>query len=114
MIVRLLAITALFLVACGGDVEAPSVSKESSPVAAGTPGDGGGAARCAAECKDAGPLDGTPGSFGAPCAGDGDCHSAACFFGGQGAFCSLRCTSNDDCPTPPSAGVCNPRGYCKK
>lgn len=66
-------------------------------------------------------------AFGETCAGDGECASGACFIGGGGggdgganadagaqAYCSLHCDSGAQCPTPPTGGFCNSRGYCRK
>ncbi len=56
-------------------------------------------------------------AFGAVCTGNGDCSSNACFIGGMGSYCSLHCTTATaatDCPVPPTSGVCNNQGYCKK
>ena len=78
---------------------------------------GGGYGACA--CGDAGNVidaasaDAGPGPFGAPCANDDDCASHACFVGGMRSFCSMPCKTPQDCPNPPTAGVCNNRGYCK-
>lgn len=62
---------------------------------------------------------GVPGTkeFGAACAGDSECKSNACFMGGQGNYCSIKCTPGTaatDCPTPLTSGDCNNKGYCKK
>jgi hypothetical protein len=54
------------------------------------------------------------GVFGATCSADGDCASGACSKGNNGSFCSSKCAHDSDCPTPPTAGACNGRGYCKK
>lgn len=59
-----------------------------------------------------------PKSFGELCSSDDDCLSAACFMGGMGSFCSLRCSLTDQvdpvCTTPPSTGQCNKQGFCRK
>lgn len=55
--------------------------------------------------------------FGATCGGNGECASGACFMGGMGSYCSLHCTSGTaatDCPVPPTSGMCNGMGFCKK
>jgi len=57
-------------------------------------------------------------AFGEQCNGDAECASKACFMGGQGSYCSIRCTKNGqndpgECPNPPSSGLCNNQGYCK-
>ncbi len=56
--------------------------------------------------------------FGEACTVDGDCKSHACFVGGNGAYCSIKCTpvgaTSTDCPTPLTTGDCNNKGYCKK
>ena len=57
--------------------------------------------------------DGGGAAFGATCAHDGDCASGVCFTGKQLAFCSTKCTKDSDCPSPPGAGVCSKRGFCK-
>jgi len=56
----------------------------------------------------------TGASFGASCTRDADCASKACSKGRQGSFCSSRCSSDADCPSPPGIGACNGRGFCKK
>jgi hypothetical protein len=63
---------------------------------------------------DASADSGAGGNFGDVCAKDADCKSKACFIGGQGNYCSILCTTNAQCPVPPTSGVCNPKGYCKK
>ncbi len=60
------------------------------------------------------PADGKGKAFGAPCASDSDCASGACNVGKKRAFCSIRCAADSGCPTPPTAGACNERGFCKK
>ncbi len=60
------------------------------------------------------PADGKGKSFGVPCDSDGECASGACNKGKKRTFCSIRCSSDSQCPTPPTAGACNDRGYCKK
>jgi len=57
--------------------------------------------------------DGGGAAFGATCAQDTDCASGVCFSGKQVAFCSTKCSKDADCPSPPGAGVCSKRGYCK-
>jgi hypothetical protein len=70
-------------------------------------------------CDDAGTIDAAPdvadagNGFGASCAKDSDCASNVCFVGGMRSFCSYPCKTPQDCPNPPTAGVCNNRGYCK-
>lgn len=83
--------------------------------------DGGGTTDSGQNATDAGAQDtGAPGSkeFGEVCAGDSDCKSNACFVGGQGNYCSIKCTppgaASTDCPTPLTSGECNNKGYCKK
>jgi hypothetical protein len=51
--------------------------------------------------------------FGATCAQPGDCASGVCFVGGMRSFCSLHCKTPQDCPVPPTIGVCNNKDYCK-
>ncbi|HEX3342946.1 MAG TPA: hypothetical protein VHS09_00185 [Polyangiaceae bacterium] len=71
-------------------------------------------------------------AFGAFCVEDGECAAAVCFHkriktagsgperrGGGDAlehdgYCSIRCSSDADCPTPPSNGRCGARGMCKR
>jgi hypothetical protein len=71
-------------------------------------------------------------AFGAFCVEDGECAAAVCFHkrlktaqsgpegrGGVDAlehdgYCSMRCTGDTDCPTPPSNGRCGARGMCKR
>ena len=57
--------------------------------------------------------DGGGAAFGATCARDEDCASGVCFTGKQVAFCSTKCSKDSDCPSPPGAGVCSKRGFCK-
>ena len=54
--------------------------------------------------------------FGAPCMTNAQCQSNLCFVGGMQTFCSLPCTTAteaQDCPVPPTSGLCNMKGYCK-
>jgi molybdate transport system substrate-binding protein len=70
--------------------------------------------------------------FGAFCTSDAECAGGVCFHkrlaeraegresrdAGQEAledtgFCSMRCTEDRDCPTPPTSGHCGARGMCK-
>jgi hypothetical protein len=70
-------------------------------------------------------------AFGAFCVDDAECSGAVCFHkrlktasgperrGGGDAvehdgYCSMRCNSDTDCPTPPSNGRCGARGMCKR
>jgi hypothetical protein len=71
-------------------------------------------------------------AFGAFCVEDGECSGAVCFHkrvktaasgperrGGGDAvehdgYCSMRCETDADCPTPPSNGRCGARGMCKR
>jgi hypothetical protein len=52
--------------------------------------------------------------FGAPCTMNAQCESNVCFIGGMQSYCSLRCTSGAQCPVPPTSGICNMMGYCRK
>lgn len=55
--------------------------------------------------------------FGATCTTNADCRSNACFVGGSAQFCSIVCaqaTAATDCPVPPTSGMCNKHGFCKK
>ncbi|HZS35285.1 MAG TPA: hypothetical protein VFF06_00585 [Polyangia bacterium] len=57
-------------------------------------------------------------AFGATCTVDGDCASGMCRgFVMQTVFrCTQPCTvatQTQDCPNPPSAGLCTGMGYCK-
>ena len=60
------------------------------------------------------PADGKGKAFGVPCDSDAECASGACNKGKKRTFCSIRCTSDSQCPSPPTAGACNERGFCKK
>jgi len=71
-------------------------------------------------------------AFGAFCVEDSECAGAVCFHkrlktaesgperrGGGDAvehdgYCSMRCNTDVDCPTPPSNGRCGARGMCKR
>ncbi len=56
-------------------------------------------------------------AFGVTCAGNAECASGACFMGGMGSYCSMHCTAGTaatDCPNPPTSGMCNGMGFCKK
>jgi hypothetical protein len=71
-------------------------------------------------------------AFGELCVEDQECAGAVCFHkrlkgadsgperrGGGDAvehdgYCSLRCNTDADCPTPPSNGRCGARGMCKR
>ncbi len=68
---------------------------------------------------DAGADGGGGKAFGETCASDGECKSNACFKGGQGSYCSAKCTMtgvNDPvCQAITGAtGKCNNQGYCQK
>lgn len=55
--------------------------------------------------------------FGAACTVSGECASNVCFLGGDQSYCSLKCTTATaatDCPKPPTSGMCNNRGFCRK
>jgi hypothetical protein len=54
--------------------------------------------------------------FGAACTMDADCATGHCFIGGARSFCTMPCTqatAATDCPSPPTSGMCNMRGFCK-
>jgi hypothetical protein len=56
-------------------------------------------------------------AFGVTCAANSECTSNMCFMGGMGSYCSMHCTAATqatDCPNPPTSGMCNGMGYCKK
>jgi len=71
-------------------------------------------------------------TFGAYCVEDRECASAVCFHkrlktgnpaperrGADDAvehdgYCSISCTSDADCPSPPTNGRCGARGMCKR
>lgn len=55
--------------------------------------------------------------FGDPCTTNSNCASNVCFTGGISSYCSLHCTgatAATDCPNPPTSGMCNGMGFCKK
>ncbi len=71
--------------------------------------------------------------FGAACVTDGDCGDGVCFHqrasrghdagrerrdGGDAeepdGYCSMRCVTDPDCPTPLTRGKCGARGMCKR
>lgn len=60
----------------------------------------------------------TPKEFGESCSANSQCKSGACFMGGNGSYCSIKCTPGGDaatdCPQPLTSGECNNKGYCKK
>jgi len=60
------------------------------------------------------PADNKGKSFGAACESDSDCASNVCSKGKRHKYCSVRCKVDSDCPKPPSVGICNDRGYCKR
>jgi hypothetical protein len=96
----------------GGDHDAATTPPTGGDAGAGT-GDGDGG-----HLHDAAPTpsDAAPGTYGATCAADKDCTDAvfnACFVGGNRSFCTKKCTTNADCPAPPTVGQCNKQGYCK-
>ncbi len=68
---------------------------------------------------DSSPPDGSgtaPGTYGADCKTNADCTDAVfntCFAGGNRDFCTKTCKAAADCPSPPTPGVCNMKGFCK-
>jgi hypothetical protein len=55
-----------------------------------------------------------PGQFGAACSDDCACASGVCFMFGDGTHaCTLKCTSNDTCPSGSQGKKCNGQGYCR-
>jgi hypothetical protein len=53
--------------------------------------------------------------FGHSCKSDAECATGTCFMGGI-SFCTMPCTTATqatDCPSPPTSGMCNLKGYCK-
>jgi hypothetical protein len=82
---------ALFAIGCGGDL----------PPA---PTDGGAS------------TDMTLLPLGTPCMTGTQCQSGVCFVGMKQSFCTLVCTAAtaaQDCPVPPTTGLCNMQGFCK-
>jgi hypothetical protein len=72
-------------------------------------GDGG-------EAMDMGPNPDALGQFGDNCSLDSDCATGHCFLGNARHFCTMPCTPATqmaDCPSPPTSGMCNMRGFCK-
>jgi len=62
------------------------------------------------------PVDAAPGSleFGDPCSDPAQCASGICFeFGDGSRLCSLRCTSDEECPDGSRGRNCNEQGYCR-
>jgi hypothetical protein len=72
-------------------------------------------------------------SFGSFCTTDGDCASGTCFHKRlkegrdagrevrgadeaveESGYCSMKCNSDADCPSPPTSGRCGARGMCKR
>ena len=54
--------------------------------------------------------------LGTPCMTNAQCQSGICFVGMKQSFCTLHCTQAtvaQDCPVPPTDGLCNTQGYCK-
>ena len=114
-----LALLLAFVGACAHDKPTP-VDDARAPVAipSAPPAPSGGAAPAKA--------------FGAFCVDDGECAGGVCFHkrlktaesgaerrGGGDAvehdgYCSMRCATDADCPTPPSNGRCGARGMCKR
>jgi hypothetical protein len=67
---------------------------------------------------DAGGGDGGKKAFGETCVLPSDCESNLCepFQQGNEMLCTKACTvatQATDCPAPPSAGTCTPKGYCR-
>jgi hypothetical protein len=65
---------------------------------------------------DGGPSDMSLLPLGTPCMTSAQCDSGICFVGTKQSFCTLRCTPAtvaQDCPMPPSDGICNMQGFCK-
>jgi hypothetical protein len=53
--------------------------------------------------------------FGHSCNADSECATGTCFMGAM-HFCTMPCTpatQATDCPSPPTSGMCNLKGYCK-
>jgi hypothetical protein len=112
----LAALALLVTAACSRDKPAPAEAVK--PAAVATP--------AVASSSGAG------GAFGAFCVDDGACASSVCFHkrlkteasgperrGGGDAlehdgYCSMRCDTDADCPSPPSSGRCGARGMCKR
>jgi hypothetical protein len=85
---------ALLLAACSGTV---------APLDAGNGGD-------MATAADGGLL-----PFGAACTMDSQCATGHCYIGTVN-FCTMPCTpatASTDCPSPPTSGICNMKGYCR-
>jgi hypothetical protein len=58
-------------------------------------------------------LDASDLPLGAPCWDNAQCASDLCFdYVVKGTFCTKRCSSNADCPSPPFMG-CNGMGVCR-
>ena len=53
--------------------------------------------------------------LGATCTQNSDCASNMCvgFRMQTVLLCTQPCTAASDCPMPPTAGACTPKGYCK-
>jgi hypothetical protein len=98
-VVRALVVSCvLFVIGCGGDQ--PPLTSDMA----------GGAA------SDMTPSGDMLLPFGVPCMTNAQCESNLCFVGGIQTFCSLPCTpatAAQDCPVPPTSGMCNMKGYCK-
>lgn len=99
-----------------GDVDASSEADASGAREDGGAHDGGVGDGSAHDggAHEGGAGDGGLGLFGAACTKDADCQSNACFIGGMASYCSIHCTTNADCPNPPTSGVCNVQKFCKK
>jgi hypothetical protein len=116
------ALTGSLLVGCAAESDGdPSSSEAPTPLANAPVNRAGSGAASGGNSNHTGGADErstvpnpTPGAFGATCSSDAACESSACFLGGHGGFCSVRCTADVDCPQPSSgAPHCNPHGYCR-
>ncbi len=111
-VVAAVALLLAFVGACTRDKPTPVATASATPASSGS----------AASAK----------AFGAPCVDDAECAGGVCFHkrlktaesgperrGGGDAvehdgYCSMRCTTDADCPSPPSNGRCGARGMCKR
>jgi hypothetical protein len=78
-------------------------SPDAAPGADAAPHDSGAPHPDSAPVEDGGP-------FGARCTNDSECTSGVCFSSFLGSYCSMRCRSSADCPSPPTSGRCSLRG----
>lgn len=106
------------LTACSGDDEGKVTSDTGTAADTATTTDTATATDTASTMETGGETSGDAAKkgLGETCAVDGDCASNACFVGGMGSYCTLKCTPENAATVclAPLLPECNTKGYCKK